>query len=41
MQKLFNDRKFNFAISTGTGHKSNVEQRFKRVKELIKKIIEL
>lgn len=41
MMDLFNDRKFNFAISTGTGHKSNVEQRFKRVKELIKEIIEL
>ena len=41
MMDLFNDRKFNFAISTGTGHKSNVEERFGRVKKLIKKIIEL
>jgi hypothetical protein len=41
MMDLFNDRKFNFAISTGTGHKSNVEERFGRVKKLIKEIIEL
>lgn len=39
MMDLFNDDKFSFAISTGTGQKYNVEQRFTRVKNLIKKII--
>jgi hypothetical protein len=41
MMDLFNDHKFNFAISTGTGQKSNVEERFRRVKELIKNTVEL
>lgn len=40
MMKLFNDKSFNFATSTGTGKKSSVELRFTRVKELIRKIIE-
>ena len=40
MMKLFNDKSFNFAISTGTGKKHSVELRFTRVKELIRKIIE-
>lgn len=39
MIKLFNDDKFMFSISTGTGQKYNVEQRFTRIKELIKKTI--
>lgn len=38
---LFNDKKFDFSISTGTGQKYNVEQRFTMVKSLIKKIISL
>ena len=41
MIRLFNDEKFNFSISTGTGQKYNVEQRFTMVKSLIKKIISL
>lgn len=40
MMELFNDKSFNFATSTGTGKKSSVELRFKRVKELIKKTVE-
>lgn len=39
MMGLFNDEKFNFAISTGTGQKYNVEKRFQSVKSLIKEII--
>ena len=39
MIRLFNDEKFNFSISTGTGQKYNVEQRFTMVKSLIKEII--
>ena len=41
MIRLFNDEKFNFSISTGTGQKYNVEQRFTMVKPLIKEIISL
>lgn len=41
MIDLFNDEKFNLAISTGTGQKYNVEQRFTRVKRLIKETINL
>ncbi len=41
MIRLFNDRKFDFSISTGTGQKYNVEQRFTMVKSLIKEIISL
>lgn len=41
MIRLFNDEKFNFSISTGTGQKYNVEQRFTMVKSLIKEIISL
>lgn len=41
MINLFNDRKFDFSISTGTGQKYNVEQRFTMVKSLIKEIISL
>lgn len=41
MIRLFNDRKFDFSISTGTGQKYNVEQRFAMVKSLIKEIISL
>jgi hypothetical protein len=41
MMELFNDDKFSFAISTGTGQKYNVVQRFTGVKELIKEIIEI
>lgn len=41
MIRLFNDEKFNFSISTGTGQKYNVEQRFTMVNSLIKKIINL
>ena len=41
MIRLFNDEKFNFSISTGTGQKYNVEQRFTMVKSLIKGIISL
>lgn len=39
MMELFNDRKFSFSISTGTGQKYNVEERFKRVKQTIQEII--
>lgn len=39
MMELFNDRKFSFSISTGTGQKYNVEQRFTRVKQIIKETI--
>lgn len=39
MIHLFNDKKFNFSISTGTGQKYNVERRFTMVKSLIKEII--
>lgn len=41
MIRLFNDEKFNFSISTGTGQKYNVELRFMMVKSLIKEIISL
>ena len=41
MIRLFNDEKFNFSISTGTGQKYNVEQRFTMVNSLIKEIINL
>mgnify|MGYP000670160576 FL=1 len=41
MIRLFNNEKFNFSISTGTGQKYNVETRFTMVKSLIKKIISL
>lgn len=41
MIRLFNDERFNFSISTGTGQKYNVEQRFTMVKSLIKEIINL
>lgn len=36
---LFNDEKFNAAITTGTGQKYNVERRFARISDLIKEII--
>lgn len=39
MIRLFNDEKFNFSISTGTGQKYNVDLRFTMVKSLIKGII--
>lgn len=41
MIRLFNDKKFDFSITTGTGKKYNVEQRFTMVKSLIKEIISL
>lgn len=41
MIRLFNDKKFDFSITTGTGKRYNVEQRFMMVKSLIKKIISL
>ena len=41
MIRLFNDTKFDSSISTGTGQKYNVEQRFTMVKSLIKEIISL
>ena len=41
MIRLFNDKKFDFSITTGTGKKYNVEQRFTMVKLLIKEIISL
>lgn len=41
MIRLFNDERFNFSISTGTGQKYNVELRFTMVKSLIKEIISL
>lgn len=41
MVHLFNNKKFDFSVSTGTGKKYNVEQRFTMVKSLIKEIISL
>lgn len=41
MIHLFNDEKFNFSISTGTGQRYNVEIRFTMVKSLIKETISL
>ena len=41
MIRLFNDERFNFSISTGTGQKYNVDFRFMMVKSLIKEIISL
>lgn len=41
MIRLFNDERFNFSISTGTGQKYNVDLRFTMVKSLIKEIISL
>lgn len=41
MIRLFNDAKFNSSISTATGQKYNVEQRFSMVKSLIKETIGL
>lgn len=41
MIRLFNDERFNFSISTGTGQKYNVDLRFMMVKSLIKEIISL
>ena len=41
MIRLFNDKRFNFSISTGTGQKYNVDLRFTMVKSLIKEIISL
>lgn len=41
MIRLFNDEKFNYSISSGTGQKYNVEQRFTMVKSLIKEVIKL
>lgn len=41
MIRLFNDERFNFSISTGTGQKYNVDLRFTMVKSLIKEIIRL
>lgn len=41
MMNLFNNDKFNTAISTGTGQKYNVELRFTMVKSLIKETIQL
>lgn len=41
MIRLFNDERFNFSISTGTGQKYNVDLRFMMVKSLIKEIINL
>lgn len=41
MIRLFNNEKFDFSVSTGTGKKYNVEQRFTMVKSLIEKIINL
>lgn len=41
MIRLFNDKKFDSSISTGTGQKYNVEQRFTMVKSLIKEILSL
>lgn len=40
MMSLFNDRKFNFAISTGTGQKYNVERRFDKVLQIIKEVLD-
>ena len=41
MIRLFNNEKFDFSVSTGTGKKYNVEQRFTMVKSLIEEIINL
>lgn len=41
MIHLFADKKFDSSISTGTGQKYNVEQRFTMVKSLIKEILSL
>jgi hypothetical protein len=41
MIRLFNDERFNFSISTGTGQKYNVDLRFTMVKSLIKETISL
>lgn len=41
MIRLFNDKKFDFSITTGTGKKYNVDLRFTMVKSLIKEIISL
>ena len=41
MMELFNNSKFNYAISIGTGQKYNVEIRFRMVKELIEEILNL
>lgn len=41
MIRLFNDERFNFSVSTGTGQKYNVDLRFTMVKSLIKEIISL
>lgn len=41
MIRLFNNKIFDFSVSTGTGKKYNVEQRFTMVKSLIKEIISL
>ena len=41
MIELFNDKTFNAAISTGTGKKYSVENRFKSIKKLIYKILEI
>lgn len=41
MIRLFNDERFHFSISTGTGQKYNVDLRFTMVKSLIKEIINL
>lgn len=41
MIRLFNDERFNFSISIGTGQKYNVDLRFMMVKSLIKEIISL
>ena len=40
MIELFNDKRFLSSISTGTGQKYNVEQRFISIKNLINKIIQ-
>lgn len=41
MVRLFNNKKFDFSVSIGTGKKYNVEQRFTMVKSLIKEILSL
>lgn len=38
--ELFNNSKFDSAISTGTGQKGNVQTRFEEVEKLIKRVIE-
>lgn len=40
MIKLFNDREFNNAITSGTGKKQSIQTRFNKVKYLINKIVE-